>query len=106
METYNPDFKTETRPQDWEVKQAILKNTDLSQGIFEQGYRKGVSDTLQNKHAEISLLKELIYKKDAEIYSLKSSLANTTIVTITRAWLKKLLQTTMKLTQDLRRSIG
>ena len=106
METYNPEYKTETRPQDWELKQANLKNTDLQQGIYEQGYRKGVSDTNTARHQEISLLKELIYKKDAEIYSLKSQLATITIVTIIKAWLKKSLQTIKKSTRALRRSIG
>jgi len=96
----------ETPTQDWQVKQANLKKTDLQQGIYEQGYRKGVSDANTTRHQEISLLKELIYKKDAEIYSLKSALANTTIVTITKAWLKKSSQIIMKLTRDLRRSIG
>jgi len=92
--------------EDQKIKQEILKNTDLVQGFYEQGFRKGVSNTLENKHGEIQLYKEMIYKKDMEIFHLKNLLDNQTIVTITTTWLKKLSRRIMTLIQGLRRSIG
>ena len=91
---------------DSEIKQDILKNTDLSHGFYEQGYRAGVSAANESRHAEIQILKSLIYTKDSEIYTLKSLLDNQNPMTITMAWLKKSSKTIMKSIQDSPLSIG
>lgn len=91
---------------DAEIKQDILKSTDLDHGHYEQGYRAGVSNANEARHAEIQILKTLIYKKDSEIYTLKSLLDNQNPMTITVAWLKKSSKTIIKSIQDSPLSIG